>query len=324
MTLKWFCWNSMELGGIRYGESRVPWSSMEYSMGDQENLRLIEITSKFHGIPWNPVVFDLAALEFYGIPWSIPWNRFVIWNGSHPPTQFHGIPWNSMKFDLAMQKFHEIPWNSVECSIEILRDFMSNQVTISMFHEISWNSVISWFAAPEFHGIQWNIPWDSMKYSMKFHWISCHSTFQGTFIDSRNSMEPPNWVRGFHGIPLSLVMDPSSIEHLKCHGIPWNFSTGYEDSMEFQGVLWNLVLASSSMGLLNFPYDIENAMEIPWNCEILILINFIIRQVCFTVCCMISYHCISDYSLVVGLFKYHSSETTFWCPSFRWNGDNPF
>ena len=38
----------------------------------QGNLVSIEITiSKFHWIPWNSVVIDLAAPEFHGIPWNL-------------------------------------------------------------------------------------------------------------------------------------------------------------------------------------------------------------------------------------------------------------
>ena len=46
---------------------------------------------------------------------------------------------------------------------------------------------------------------------------------------------------------------------------------------------------------------------IPWNCEILILINFIIGEVYFTVCCMISCNYISDNPLVVEIFRYFNS-----------------
>ena len=39
-------------------------------------------------IPWNIVIFDLAAAEFHGIPWNITWNSMepschLKW---HPPS----------------------------------------------------------------------------------------------------------------------------------------------------------------------------------------------------------------------------------------------
>ena len=65
-------------------------------------------------------------------------------------------------------------------------------------------------------------------------------------------------------------------------------------------------------------------MTVKWNCEILILINFIIGEVYFYVCCMISCYYISDNPLVVEILKYFNSKATCWCPSFCSNGDIPF
>ena len=48
----------------------------------------------FHGIPLNFVTPDLAAAEFHGIPWNIPWNSMEPWCHLkwRPPSsmEFHG------------------------------------------------------------------------------------------------------------------------------------------------------------------------------------------------------------------------------------------
>ena len=95
------------------------------------------------------------------------------------------------------------------------------------------------------------------------------------------------------------------MELSKFQRIPWNFPIDLESSMEFHG----------SSGEFH---------GIPWNCEILILINCIIGEVYFTVCCMISCHCISDNPLVIEILRYFISKATFWRPSFCSNGDIPF
>ena len=47
-------WNPMEIGDFLFGDSRVPWNSMEYHMEFLGNIALNKMTiSKFHGIPWN-------------------------------------------------------------------------------------------------------------------------------------------------------------------------------------------------------------------------------------------------------------------------------
>ena len=58
-----------------------------------------------------------------------------------------------------------------------------------------------------------------------------HGTSQLVIVIPWNSME---YITKFHGT-------------LKFHGIQWNFYSRCGDSMEFVGIPWNLVLASSSM-----------------------------------------------------------------------------
>ena len=134
-------------------------------------------------------------------------------------------------------------------------------------------------AAPEFHGIPWNIAWNSMEYLCHLKWRPPNS-MESLETRSGDSME-------FHGIPWNLVLASSSMELSKFHGIPWNF-----------------------------PFDMEKLHGIPWNCEISISINFIIGEVYFTVCCIISCYYISDNPLVVEILRYVISKATFWCPHF--------
>ena len=62
-------WNPMELGEFFiWPLYRVPRNSMVYPMEVQGSMALNKMTiSKFHGIPWNKVIFHLAAPDFHGI-----------------------------------------------------------------------------------------------------------------------------------------------------------------------------------------------------------------------------------------------------------------
>ena len=91
-------WNPMDLGDFLFGDSRVPWNSVEYPMQVQGSIVLIKMTiSKFHGIPWNKVIFHLAAPNFHGIPWNIPWNSMKLSYISFGGTR---VPWNSMEYSM--------------------------------------------------------------------------------------------------------------------------------------------------------------------------------------------------------------------------------
>ena len=127
----------------------------------------------------------------------------------------------------------------------------------------------------------------------------------------------------FHGIPWnSMELGDSPFGGPR---IPWNFMSlhvpwNFRSLMEFHGT------SHLGMGILwNSMEFLASSMEfhgIPWNCEI--LINFIIGEVYFIVCCMISCHCISDNPLVVDILRYFNSKAPLWRPSFWFNGDIPF
>ena len=143
--LKWRPSNSMESRATRcslFGDSRVPWNSMDYPLQVKGNMVLIEMTfSKFHGIPWNWVIFHLAhqsSMEFHGIRWNLVIAHLVA-------LEFHGIPWNFVSL--------HAPWN--------FRSFMEFHVTSHLGLGIPWNSMEFGFIA-KFHGT-FKIPWNSME-----------------------------------------------------------------------------------------------------------------------------------------------------------------
>ena len=162
----------------------------------QGNMILNKMTiSKFHGIPWNEVIFHLAAPEFHGIPWNIPWNSMehlchLKW---HPPNSMEslGTRWF---FYLAPPEFHGIPWN------------------------IPWKSRVTWYwikwqsqSSMEFHGTKWYFIWRHRS-SMEFHGIFHGIPMELSYISFGGSRVPCNsmeYSMEFHGTLLSFEMPPS-------------------------------------------------------------------------------------------------------------------
>ena len=108
-------WNPMELADFLFGDSRVPWNSMEYPMSKVTWFWLkwqSQSSMEFHGTKWYFIWRPQGSMEFHGIFNGIPWNTCVIWNGALL------IPWNHLKlgwfFYLATPEFHGIPW-SIPC-----------------------------------------------------------------------------------------------------------------------------------------------------------------------------------------------------------------
>ena len=195
--------------------------------------------SKFHGIwlynqiPWN-------SMEFHGIPiprWEVPWNSMNLrkFYGRWSDTKLHGIPWNSRATKWAITKFHRIPWNSgaAKCNITQFHGIPWNfEIVILINTMLSWTSMgytmefRGTLESPNkkspssmgfhgirraplqmtqvFHGIPWNIPWNSMELwcrQMKYQLVLLKSMeysmeFHGTLV-------PPNEVSfssmEFHG-----------------------------------------------------------------------------------------------------------------------------
>ena len=132
---------------------------------------------KYHLVPWNSMeLWDCHFMTCYpGLPMDIPVNTMELWSRqkkSPSSIGFHGI--RRAPFQMT-QLFHGI------------------------FHGIPCNSGAAKWNITKFHGIPWNIPWNSMEFwcrqmkyylvpwnSMEFwdcHVIQCHATldFHGIF-----------------------------------------------------------------------------------------------------------------------------------------------
>ena len=226
----------MELWDCHFMAFYPGWTSKGYSMEFHGNLESPNKKSPssmgFHGIRRAPLQMTQV---FHGIPWNIPWNsmelwcrqmtyHLVPWNSMEHSMEFHGTlvspnevslnPWNSMElWDCHFMAFYP-GWTSKGYSMEFHGNLESpNKKSPSSmgFHGIRRAPLQM---TQVFHGIPWNIPWNSMErwcrqmkyqlvpwnsmeYSMEFHW----------------TLVPPN--------DISL----SSMEfHGSFHGIPWNFA----------------------------------------------------------------------------------------------------
>ena len=137
----------MELSDISFGDTKVPWNSMEYYM-------------EFHGTKLYLIWRYQSSMEFHGIfheiPWNIPWNsmQYLCHLKWRPPNSMesHGTRWF---FIYSTPEFHGIPWN-IPCK---------SRVT---WYWIKWQSQNSM----EFHGTKWYFIWrhqSSVEYSMEFH-----------------------------------------------------------------------------------------------------------------------------------------------------------
>ena len=172
---------------------------------------------------------------------------------------------------------------------------------------------------------------------MQFGYIA---KFHGTFKIQWNSMELLNGYSDsmeFHGIWLCSQIPWNFLNFMEFHGIfvlglaiPWN-SMEFGVGINFHQFLWNLQSSMEFNGTsfltwkssMEFHVTFGEFYGIPWNIEILILMNFIIEEVYFTVCCMTSCYYISDNAFVIEILRYFKSKATFWWPSFCTNGDIP-
>ena len=145
--LKWRPPNSMESHGSRwffyvflFGDSRVPWNSVEYSWEVQgsrssnDNLKVpwnsmelsdtsfggtkvpcnsMECSMEFHGTKWYVIWRHQSSMEFHGIFHGIPWNICVIWNGALL------ILWKPMELGDFLFGDSRFPWNSMEYPLEV-------------------------------------------------------------------------------------------------------------------------------------------------------------------------------------------------------------
>ena len=163
---------------------------------------------------------------------------------------FHGIPMHySMEVWCRQMKYHLVQWNSME-----LWDCHFNQCHATLdFHGIYHG--IPFQMTQVFHGIPWNIPWNSMELwcsQMKYQLVPWNSMeysmeFHGTLV-------PPN--------DISL----SSMEHsMEFHGTLVTPNEVSLSSMEFHGTLrlsfYDLLPCTSK----EYPTERKIPWNIPWN-----------------------------------------------------------
>ena len=201
----------------------------------------------FHGIIRAP--FQMTQI-FHEIPWNISWNsmefwcrqmkyQLVPWNSMEYSTEFHAlwcrqithhlVPWNFMELrDCHFMAFYP-GWTSKGYSMEILELPNKKSPSSMGFHGI----IRAPFQMTQiFHGIPWNIPWNSMELwcrQMIYHLVPWNSMehsmeFHGTLV-------PPNEVSlssmEFHG---TLILSFYDL-------LPW---ASKEYSTEFHGTLDSL------------------------------------------------------------------------------------
>ena len=204
-------WNSMELWSRQIKNHRVPWDSMELGGRHYQWHRCsMEFHGIFHGIPWNSGAAKWHITKFHGIPGNIPWNSMELWCRH---MKYHLVPWNPMElWDCHFMAFYP-GWTPTGYSMEFHGTLQSpNKKSPSSmgFHGIRRAPLQM---TQVFHGIPWNIPWNSMELlcrQMKYQLVPW------------NSME---YSMEFHGtlVPLNDISLCSMEFHGTFHGIPWNF-----------------------------------------------------------------------------------------------------
>ena len=206
---------------------------------------------EFHGIRRAP--FQMTHVPQNSMLYSMEvWCRQV---------KYQLVPWNSMKlWDCYSMAFYP-GWTSKGYSIEFHGTLESpNKKSPSSMgcHEIRWASLQM---TQVFHGIPWNIPWNSMELccrQMTYHsvpWNSMEDSmeFHGTLVSpnevSLSSME-------FHGtlrLPFYGIFTLAGLPR----DIPWN---SIEYFMEFHGTL----VPPNDMSLSSMEFH-GTFHGIPWN-----------------------------------------------------------
>ena len=164
----------------------------------------------FHGIRKAPLQMTQV---FHGIPWNIPWNSMELW--CHQMT-YHLVPWNSMEHSmefhgtlvspyevsLSSMEFHGtlrlpfyniLPWTSTGYSMEFHETLESPNKKSPSSMGFQGIRTAPLEMTQGFHGIPWNIPWNSMELwcrQMKYQLVPWNSMeyameFHGTLV-------PPN------------------------------------------------------------------------------------------------------------------------------------
>ena len=192
----------------------------------------------FHGIRRAP--FQMTQV-FHGIPWNIPWNSMELW---YRIMKYNLVPWNSMEYSMEFHGTLVPPYEISLSSMEIPYNFeivilfntmlpwtsmgysMEFHVTLESLNKKHQSSMgfHGFRRAPfqmtqVFHGIPWNIPWNSMELwcrQMKYHLVPWNITepWDFHFINTMLPWTSTGYSLEFHGI----------LESPNQHSprIPWN------------------------------------------------------------------------------------------------------
>ena len=189
-------WNSMELWYRQMKYNLVPWNSMEYFM-------------EFQGTLVSPNEIYLSSMEFHGRlsfysipcypvrPWNfeivILFNTMLPWTSMGYSMEFHGTLESTNKKSPSSMGFHG----------NRRTPFQMTQVFHGIPWNIPWNSMELWYRQMKYN----LVPWNSMEYSMEFH---------GTLVPP-NELSPSSME--FHGtLRLSFSSIPCYVT-LELHGI---------------------------------------------------------------------------------------------------------
>ena len=165
------CHATLEFHGIYYG---IPWNSIEWPNKKSPS------SMGFHGIRRAPLPMTQV---FHGIPWNIPWNSMELWCRQ---MTYHLAPWNSMEpWHCHFMAFYP-GWTSKWYSMEFqgtLESSNKNSPTSMRFHGIKRAPLQM---TQIFHGIPWNIQWNSMELwcrQMTYYLVPWNSMeFHGTLV----------------------------------------------------------------------------------------------------------------------------------------------
>ena len=224
------------------------WTSKWYSMEFQGTLESSNKKSPssmgFNGIKRAPLQMTQI---FHGIPRNIPWNSMELWCRQ---MTYHLVPWNSMEHSMEFwcrqMKYHLVPWNSMEVWHWHFMAFYPGWTSKSYSMEFQGTLELSNKKSPSsmgfhgirraplqmtqiFHGIPWNIPWNSMELwclQMTYHLVPWNSMEHS--MEFHGILVPPNEVSlssmEFHGSlesPFDGILPWLNFQGI-FHGIPWN------------------------------------------------------------------------------------------------------
>ena len=201
--------------------------------------------------------------ETMEVPWNVEWHEIprIFSATKWTITKFHRILWNSMTLWYRQIKYHSVPWNSIPNGSHFKRaPFQMTQVFHGIPWNIPWNSGAAKWNITKFPGSSWNskivilfntmLPWTSMGYSMEFH----------ETLESPNKKSPSSM--GFHGVRRA-PFQMTQVFHGSPWNIPWNSMELWYRQTKYNLVPWNsMEYSMESHGTVVPPNEISlSSME---------------------------------------------------------------